>query len=407
MNYRLLQLLLVFISIVLFSCSDPDSPDPGSDPGSDGSILLKNNVNEPTVLRNHISDPSIPDYIVEGMVNLRANVDVEPGTFVMFRTSAGFRIMSDVYFIAKGDSNNRITFTGEVKVPGSWRGIYFDQTKDVRNELSYCNISYGGSEVLNSLSCDAKANVGLGSYSGFTILSMENCILSHSGGYGVAAFESEFRSFKENRMVHNTKSSMLMSITDLHALDGSSEYAIGNGANEILVVDQNIDQDDEVLVPYLNDSTSYRLDGNLNFREGGLKIEAGVKMLVNPTVEWEISKESHIVAKGTAAKPIEIIGANGKGSWQGILIRSNNTINEMDYIKISGGGLSEFASIGCPGVGNIGIYAYGSTVGRLKLTNSEISDAKGCGVVVHASNGAILTESGNTFMNNDDSDICN
>lgn len=84
---------------------------------------------------------------------------------------------------AVGTSGERISFTGVNEVAGYWQGILFDSSS-VLNELTYCDVAYGGSAEWSETS--TKANVSLDTDAA---LELHNCNITHSGGYGGYAEE--------------------------------------------------------------------------------------------------------------------------------------------------------------------------------------------------------------------------
>ena len=101
-----------------------------------------------------------------------------------------------------------------------------------------------------------------------------------------------------------------------------------------------------------------------------------------------------LAAKGTADKPIILRGVvKDKGYWRGILFRSSNPKNELDYVHIEDAGGLAFNSNDDKGA----IIVWGSA--NLKLTNSVISNSQTFGL--NASYGGRPLEiQNNKFKNN-------
>lgn len=76
-----------------------------------------------------------------------ANLTISPGTTIEFENGNGISIGdSDAAgLICVGTPDNKILLTGVTKVAGSWSRLYFDDTSNPVNEVSYTIIEYGGS----------------------------------------------------------------------------------------------------------------------------------------------------------------------------------------------------------------------------------------------------------------------
>jgi hypothetical protein len=111
-------------------------------------------------------------------------VTIAPGTVMAFTGQSGIEVDTDEAALAAvGTSGERISFTGVNEVAGYWQGILFDSSS-VLNELTYCDVAYGGSAEW--LETDTKANVSLNTGAA---LELHNCNITHSGGYGGYAEE--------------------------------------------------------------------------------------------------------------------------------------------------------------------------------------------------------------------------
>ncbi|MEZ4851034.1 MAG: hypothetical protein R3B93_20945, partial [Bacteroidia bacterium] len=104
-------------------------------------------------------------------------------------------------------------------------------------------------------------------------------------------------------------------------------------------------------------------------------------------------------AVGTASNKIIFRGKeNVKGYWRGIHTETNSNSNEITHAEIANAG-SNYVYC-CNDIAGLIVKD-----GKMKVTNSYIHDNDGCGIFVKS--GATLEESGNTFANNTDGNICN
>jgi len=145
-----------------------------------------------------------------------------------------------------------------------------------------------------------------------------------------------------------------------------------------------------------SNSPDYIVTSNFEMSDGQLTIEPGVIIAFKSDTRMWIDDSGLIVAKGTASEPIIFTGeSETKGFWQGLVIWTNNVLNELDYVQIKYGGSSDHG-FGVPSIG-LGI----GDNGTCKVSNSTISDNGGdYGMFVELS-ASLNTFSNNTISNND------
>lgn len=151
--------------------------------GFDGVEVWGSNVDELTA----ITWPSLGNgapYRILDDITVYSGVNVEPGATFRFEPNSALIVEEDAYFIADGNASEIITFTGSVTSAPSWRGILF-YSPDVRNKLSYCEVSFAGSDPVSDIWYDIKANVAVDNYaSGY--LEVTNCTIRDGEGCGLA-----------------------------------------------------------------------------------------------------------------------------------------------------------------------------------------------------------------------------
>ena len=92
------------------------------------------------------------------------------------------------YLIAKGTADKRIVFTGEVKIAGSWGGIYVSNL-DVRNEMNYTEVSYGGGAPA-WLYADQGNLILSGGFGGKGRMKITNSLIANSSEVGIANYRN-------------------------------------------------------------------------------------------------------------------------------------------------------------------------------------------------------------------------
>ena len=143
-----------------------------------------------TTWKNVVQDPTKPDYVVCKNLSVNAVLTVEPGVVVAFKQATTLYVGGDGKGVltAKGTADKPIVFTGEQKIAGFWDGIHFRNSNDVRNELNYVEISYGGGKIDSRIYGEA-ANLNVSGSTGIGLsvssVKLNNCVFSNSKTRGV------------------------------------------------------------------------------------------------------------------------------------------------------------------------------------------------------------------------------
>jgi hypothetical protein len=144
-----------------------------------------------------------------------------------------------------------------------------------------------------------------------------------------------------------------------------------------------------------NNGVDYICDCDVQVMAGTLTIEKGVTIQFSSGGGISINGNAAIVANGSASEPITLQGANSaKGSWLGLLIQSNNTLNEISYTNILSAGSRNITMLVAASTEDP--FASIHLVGRLKMNNSLISKSEGNGLVLHPT-GNVTQFSNNTI----------
>jgi len=134
-------------------------------------------------------------YLVEGDLNVLADMTIMPGVTLKFQADKGMSVSSRL--IAEGDSQNPITFDGEAGSSGSWKGIELLGLY----ALEFCTITNGGSSAFTGQNA---ANIIFGGGEGFLTppqanYQFDNNTVSNSAGAG-----SEVKLSKFNPLIDNS-----------------------------------------------------------------------------------------------------------------------------------------------------------------------------------------------------------
>jgi hypothetical protein len=139
---------------------------------------------------NHTWKKMNVPYLVQSIASVgyysdNGNLTIEPGVLVEFTDDSGLctgDYSTGSWLKAIGTASERIRFTGETTLPGAWKGIAFQSTSP-NNQLSYIDISYGGSSSYTGAT-DQRANLLGGAYSVGTF-TIDNSTITDSQAWGI------------------------------------------------------------------------------------------------------------------------------------------------------------------------------------------------------------------------------
>ena len=104
-----------------------------------------------------------------------------------------------------------------------------------------------------------------------------------------------------------------------------------------------------------------------------------------------------------ASDPITMTATDGneqQGWWRGIAFYSSNANNTLNLVEVRHGGITDMSGISDPA--NVAL----DDGAILTLSNSAITDSGGAGIYCNNSESS-LTETGNSFNNNDGQNVAN
>lgn len=351
-----------------------------ADPASCTKTEISSNITSDRILENNCTDPAKVDYLVTAGIDVTAALTIKPGVVISFAAGTDMDVMSGGTLNAVGKADSSIVFTGEQQSPGYWYGLVI-RTNSPDNVLDHVEVRYGGSDY---------GNVMVGYYSDDAArLNITNSTLSHSGTNGLYMEDSgQFTGFSGNTFSNNTGAPLYLPAKAIHALDGASTYADGNGQdNRVEVYAQKVSAN--VTWSDLKD-TAYLLNGITDIN-GDVTVEAGAEFVFAGSAGIDVNTGGTFSAIGTSDSRILFTGEQqSPGYWYGITIRTNSTKNALQYVDVRYGG-SEY--------GNVVVGHYDNDSARLKITNSILSHSGTYGLYMESS--ALFTGfSNNTFSNN-------
>jgi len=316
--------------------------------------------------------PSIEvPYIIDGFVDIKSEVKVQPGAMIKFKQEARLDIEEGA-LTAIGTSDNPIKFLGNEETSGFWQGIRF-RTKNTANELTYTEVSHGGA--------NGKANVVVDNSGAVKIT---NSTLTSSETYGL---EVDKRGGDLIEFSNNTISSdAITRIPDylMGEIDTDSDFGTDS---YISVVGTQVKTDQTWVaagVPYrIEDIIDIQADVTIN-PGASLEFISGARIDIESGTNG-----GSLNAVGTQADSIKFIGTNNvQGHWDGIRFRTKSDSNLLEYCVISDGGRGGDARNG-----NIDIWSNGGVT----VKHSSIRNSAANGVVY--SHDGEFTGSDNTYSN--------
>ena len=355
-------------------------------------IVIDPNIRAKLTLNDRIDNPAIPDYIVNAIVSVNAELEIKPGVVIAFARDTRLEINDNGgVLLAKGDSAKPIRFIGKETTKGFWSGVTFRSSSSA-NTLEYVQVLHAGSKPLYSTT---KAGMAvLGSQAEVNI---KHCLFEANAGYGLYIQQGAIlASFEKNTFKDNTEAGLLLGAENVKNLDTDSKFTNGNGRNVVEIFASAIPKNaaTEVIWKGFKDKTPYRI-------LEGLTSDANWKLL--PGVIIEVGRAGFITiddgyfnAVGTETNKIVIRGAeNSAAYWKGMICFSTSDKNVIENAEVSGGGNIAIVS---GKKANIAIYGGQS---RMTIRKAVISNSGGYGIFVNYQ-GTVNAdvETVNTFKDN-------
>ena len=357
----------------------------------DGNSVITNNgvdaveilsKNSTKALEDNATWPALANdipYQVEANILVRADLELSAGVILEFGSDRFMRVDDDGSLLAEGTMTDRILFTGKTKVPGFWRGLYFEDSNNVINELTYVTFEYGGSsDLTNELQ---KANFAIGYFLNPSKVKITNVISRESDGYGFAVdFRSngELTEFSNNQFSNNAEAGMRINPFQLQYLDEATLYTDNNGTGYIEVYHSSSSApiDDNVTWVAPADGSIYLMDCEVHVN-GDLTINAGANFEFEANRGFRIN--GSLSAVGTNTERIVFTGkTKSAGAWKGMrFVESNSVNNRLHFVDISYGGSDDFnlarANL------NVDRFLNGSLV---DIQNSSFTNSAGYGIAI-------------------------
>ena len=325
---------------------------------------------------------------VTGDIGIQKNLVIKEGSTFVFNSANAFTISSTGSLIAKGTKAKPILFTGEQKTAGFWKGLRFYYSNNIKNELDYVTVEYGGGNGYGNLVLDALSHEPCR-------IKITNSTLKHSLNHGFWFDDgSIIDTFSNVTSTKNSKSAGRVTANSMASLDSASKFT-GNTKDYITLPVSTLDKD----ATWQSLTVPVNVTGDIGIQKN-LVIKEGSTFVFNSTNAFTISSTGSLIAKGTKAKPILFTGEQKTaGFWKGLrFYYSNNIKNELDYVTVEYGGGN--------GYGNLVLDALSHEPCRIKVNSSTFTNSSKYGIWLDkgsVTNSDIATS--NSFTNNTDGNI--
>jgi len=340
------------------------------------TMIIDSDINENTTLEDIFESPDKADYLVTSDVDVNAELTVKPGVVIHFQRDKLLNITELGMISAEGSIEYPVVLTS-ANIPGEvrWAGILIESS-DVRNSLKNVVIDWAGSEA-NIYSGGWKAAaLSVGDESK---IKLNNTTISNSGGYGLFVNKSgELSEFSNNSFKYNEGNPVGLHAMQVSSIDGNSTFS-ENRKDVVEINKSTLESNDDEQWNALNNARYY-LPGDLTINTL-LRIEEGAQFELEKDAEIVVDLDGALIAKGSATDWILFTTANeiGQVHWSGIIFKSPDVRNELDYVHVSwAASTGNFYYGGWQDV-SIGI----EDNAKLSITNSKISSSKADGLYVH------------------------
>lgn len=316
---KIRSIFIAALSLAAFASCNPKDNNPA--PDTNAIVLDCDYFKQNRILTDHSERPV--DYYINCVMDATANIVVEPGVVIEFGPDAGI-IVEGGSLKATGTATNKIVFTGQQKVKGSWKGILYN-SNNTDNELAYVDISYAGGASFNAN--NDKASLILWSD---TKLRIDHVNIKNSASAGISATYTNANFSLDNTVINNCNDYPILILPSyMNKMNKTCDLTNNASGKDYVLVQINTNAINQSMT-WRNISVPYRVSSNYQhykdivIDEGDVTIEPGAHIVFEEGNGMVINQNASLKAIGTS-------DANGKvqfsgaipiaGSWKGIYFR--------------------------------------------------------------------------------------
>ncbi|MEE9462288.1 MAG: right-handed parallel beta-helix repeat-containing protein [Bacteroidales bacterium] len=302
-------------------------------------------------------------YRVKGILTFNKDLGITRGVEMYFDQEGGIRV--DGVLTVSGHDTAMVYMNGMNPIPGAWKGIHVMKG---HAGFTYVNILNAGGSTLPGQDETAALIVE-------QTLSMDHCTVSGSGGIGIhlpgEAHIQFFDNFKDNIIENNLTAAVRIRMDDVNKVVNGN--TIRSVSETVAAVEVHMGLDDPL-------GTWINLDAEIDYKiieplkikaTKDLVIEAGSTIQLLAGRYIEVSGGLHL--NGQSGTPVTFEGTESKkGHWDGIFLNGTQEILITHVVIRDGGGALEDK-------GNVIVE---STAANVTISNSEIVNSKGYGVLI-------------------------
>ena len=338
------------------------------------------------------------DYIINCVMEVRANIRIEPGVVIHFTENAGIVVKSG-HLNAVGTEDKPIVMQGAMNIPGFWRGVYF-QNSSLLNELTYTHLIGAGGQAF-----DSNGDRGAVIFFGPGKAKIHNSRIERSAHFGLNAPYSNCEFDLQNTLFTNCAKAPINIEPEYIGLIDPNNSFTSNVENFVAVqLNGGVIEGNKFVkalsIPY----RIYQVSGFyewLIIQNGVLTTDGPVVFEFNDGLGISIETSGGINAEGTADAKVLFTGvSNQAGAWRGLYFNYTLQDNRISNAIIEYAGSPYFDE-------RFAIAMWNSP--RLRVENSTFRNINGCGFLDY--NGIDnpnqnLIQTNNSFINITGSDIC-
>lgn len=368
--------------------SDSDNVTVTVTQGNTNTKEVSGDITTNTTWTNHISDPSVPDYLITGHVYLKAQLTINAGVLIHVKEDQGLYVYSNGTLVSEGISGNEVEFTSENEAGNiHWRGIMVKSNSSL-NKLAYTNVKYAGNSEFGFSGTDYATAIGIEDGK----LSLMGSEVSNSKSYGLFLHSGAINQFSQNNFSDNMKYSIRVNASQAGKLDNATTFS--DPAKAVEIYSSTLDESSQTNWPDLSGNARYYISG---------KTYINTYLSISPGAIFDFAEDKFIKVNSTgvfvadASEGDKIIFTSKRAAtgvhWKGLWINSNDSRNVIANAEISYAGKTEWGFAGPNDPGAVGLED-----GQLSLSNTTISNSNTHGFYLHA--GSFINFESNQFENN-------
>ena len=293
------------------------------------------------------------------VIDAEHSLSVLPGVELIFRNNSPFKVYGLIS--VQGTVESPVEFRGEYQVPGSWRGLFIENS--------------GVTQLSNLIISDAGAYTTETSKIGNLMIregtvDLHNIELNNGAHYGFALLRNSVNIIRvKNIKISNTTrvaylhSNQLTELTQILTVENVQQNTIDvftNGSVDTSLIISNLGPDYNVL-------NGIYITSNI------LKINKGVTLKFDAGAGIRVGSFGSLVVSGSESQKVRLTGNNASsGYWQGVMLEnSQSNQNSLDHVIIENAGTSLAAiQLDC---------SLGESI-KLSISNSTILNSVGWAV---------------------------